>query len=59
MEPFNNYHFKVGTINCVAISDGTETVALESVFKDAPPEQLRQALLEGGNSTQRRERSLT
>ncbi len=43
-----NYHFKVGAINCVAICDGVEVVAIDSVIKDAPAEQVKKALLEGG-----------
>jgi glyoxylase-like metal-dependent hydrolase (beta-lactamase superfamily II) len=45
-----NYHFKVGTLKCIAINDGTEIVPAESVVKDVPAEQWRQALLEGGYS---------
>jgi len=51
MTTTQNYHFKVGSINCVAICDGTEIVPIESVFKDAPPEQVNKALLEGGYPT--------
>ena len=45
-----NYHFKVGTLKCIAINDGTEIVPAESVVKDVPAEQWSQALLEGGYS---------
>ncbi len=45
-----NRHFKVGTLKCIALSDGTEIVPAESVVKDVPAERWRQALLDGGSS---------
>jgi glyoxylase-like metal-dependent hydrolase (beta-lactamase superfamily II) len=50
LDTTDNYHFKIGTLNCTTINDGTETVALESVFKDAPIELLKRVLLERGYS---------
>ena len=51
MTTTQNYHFKVGSINCVAICDGTEVVPIESVIKDAPVEQVNKALEGGGYLT--------
>jgi len=48
MTSHQNYHFKVGGIDCIAICDGTEVVPIESVFKDAPTELVKKALVEGG-----------
>jgi glyoxylase-like metal-dependent hydrolase (beta-lactamase superfamily II) len=45
-----NYHFRVGTLKCIAVNDGTEIVPAESVVKDVPAEQWSQALFEGGYS---------
>jgi glyoxylase-like metal-dependent hydrolase (beta-lactamase superfamily II) len=44
------YPFKLGSMNAIAISDGSETVPIESVVKDVPGDLLRQALLEAGRS---------
>ena len=52
MTTTQNYHFMVGSINCVAICDGTEVVPIETVFKDAPAELVKKALLEGGYPTE-------
>ncbi len=51
MNSAENYHFKIGTLKCIAINDGTEIVPAESVIKDVPAEQWRQALLDGGYSS--------
>ncbi len=45
-----NYHFQVGAMSCVAINDGTEMNPIESVVKGVAPEELRQALVERGES---------
>ena len=45
-----NYHFKVGTLQCIAISDGTDVNTAENLIKDVPAEQVRQAFLERGLS---------
>jgi glyoxylase-like metal-dependent hydrolase (beta-lactamase superfamily II) len=50
MTTTQNYHFKVGAINFVAICDGTEVVPIDTVFKDAPAEQVSKALLNSGYS---------
>ncbi len=50
MNRTENYHFQVGDLKCIAISDWTEIFPVETIVKDVPPEQLRQALLEGDYS---------
>jgi glyoxylase-like metal-dependent hydrolase (beta-lactamase superfamily II) len=50
MNKIDNYHFQVGDLKCIAISDWTETFPIETIVKDVSSEQLRQALLEGGYS---------
>jgi glyoxylase-like metal-dependent hydrolase (beta-lactamase superfamily II) len=45
-----NYHFTVGSLNCITINDGTETISIESMVKDVPSDRLKQALLESGYS---------
>ena len=50
MKTAENYCFQVGDLKCIAISDWIETFPVETIVKDVPPEQLRQALLEGGYS---------
>jgi glyoxylase-like metal-dependent hydrolase (beta-lactamase superfamily II) len=50
MNRTKNYHFQVGNLKCIAISDWTEIFPVETIVKDVSPEQLRQALLEGGYS---------
>jgi glyoxylase-like metal-dependent hydrolase (beta-lactamase superfamily II) len=51
MTTTQNYHFKVGSIHCVAICDGTEVVPIDTVFKDAPAELVKNALIKGGYPT--------
>jgi glyoxylase-like metal-dependent hydrolase (beta-lactamase superfamily II) len=46
----DNYHFSIGTLNCIAIDDGSEIIPAESFIKDMPPEQWSQALSSGGYS---------
>ena len=50
MNKIDNYHFQVGDLKCIAVSDWTETFPIETIVKDVSSEQLRQALLEGGHS---------
>jgi glyoxylase-like metal-dependent hydrolase (beta-lactamase superfamily II) len=50
MNSSESYHFQVGTLKCIAISDGMETVPAESFIKDMLAEQWSQALLENGYS---------
>ena len=45
-----NYHFKVGTLQCIAISDGTDVNTVENLIRDVPPELVRQATLDHGLS---------
>jgi len=45
-----NYHFRVGAIECVALSDGSEVTPAEDVVRGIPSEQWRQALVERGYS---------
>jgi len=46
-----NYHFTVGSLNCIAIDDGSETVPAESAVRDLPLEQWSRALTERGYSS--------
>jgi glyoxylase-like metal-dependent hydrolase (beta-lactamase superfamily II) len=46
-----NFHFRVGAYECTALCDGMEVVPAESVVRDVPLEQWRQALLDHGYST--------
>jgi len=41
-----NYHFKVGALDCVCLCDGTETVPAGSLARDVPVEQVEKALLD-------------
>jgi glyoxylase-like metal-dependent hydrolase (beta-lactamase superfamily II) len=50
MDTTKNFHFTAGTLECIAVSDGTEVVPATSVVKDVPAEQWSQALLDGGYS---------
>ncbi len=49
MPPYPNFHFSVGTLKCIAICDGTESVPVESVVTGAPPDEVRQAFEQAGN----------
>jgi glyoxylase-like metal-dependent hydrolase (beta-lactamase superfamily II) len=40
----NNYRFKVGTFECIAIADGTNTYSASNLFVNAPKEHLEQML---------------
>ncbi|MEW5870452.1 MAG: MBL fold metallo-hydrolase [Chloroflexota bacterium] len=50
MDSIENYHFTVGDLQCVAISDGTETVPVDSFVKGVSPEAWKRALQERGYS---------
>jgi glyoxylase-like metal-dependent hydrolase (beta-lactamase superfamily II) len=50
MNTTENFHFTVGNLNCISISDGTERVSVESIVKDVSSEKWTQALLERGYS---------
>ncbi|MCX6028089.1 MAG: MBL fold metallo-hydrolase [Chloroflexi bacterium] len=50
MNSTENYHFQVGTLNCIAIHDGAGVSPVESLTKNVPPEQVSQALRERGYS---------
>jgi len=45
------YRFNVGTLECIAINDGVETVPVTDLTADARAEQLAQALDERGFSS--------
>jgi glyoxylase-like metal-dependent hydrolase (beta-lactamase superfamily II) len=51
MDTAQNYHFKVGGLDCIALSDGSEAMPVEGAFKGIPPEQLSPALAGRGYST--------
>ncbi len=42
------FRFKVGELDCVAVSDGTYTLDANRLFANAPEHQLREALLRHG-----------
>lgn len=50
MNPMGNFHFRVGALQCTALSDGMDTVPAESIVRDVPLDAWRQALLEHGDS---------
>lgn len=50
MSAMENYYFKVGALECIAISDGTGTVPAEGIVKDLAPEEWRRALVGHGYS---------
>lgn len=50
MSAMENYHFQVGAFECVAISDGVDTVPAEGIVKNVPLEAWRRALVEHGYS---------
>jgi glyoxylase-like metal-dependent hydrolase (beta-lactamase superfamily II) len=50
MDTTKNYRFTVGTLECIAASDGTEIIPAANVVKDVPAEQWSQALLDRGYS---------
>ncbi len=51
MSAADSYRFRVGDLECIAISDGTSVVPVEGMVKDVPPEEWRQALAERGYPT--------
>jgi hypothetical protein len=40
MKTTNNYHFKVGTLKCIAINDCTGTLPGQCTVKDVPSDLL-------------------
>ena len=43
-----SFRFKVGELNCVAVSDGTYALAADRLFTNAPEHELREALQRHG-----------
>ncbi len=43
-----NFHFKVGRFECVALNDGVEPTPTATLAKNVPPAQVAQALVEQG-----------
>jgi glyoxylase-like metal-dependent hydrolase (beta-lactamase superfamily II) len=50
MKTTENYHFKVGTLKCIAINDCTGTLPGQCTVKDVPSDLLNQVFLERGIS---------
>jgi glyoxylase-like metal-dependent hydrolase (beta-lactamase superfamily II) len=48
MTPSPNFHFTLGTLKCIALSDGVESVPIESIVKDTPPDEVRRAYAQAG-----------
>jgi hypothetical protein len=45
------YHFKIGTFQCIAVNDATESNPITDLATNVPEEQLAQALAERGFSS--------